>query len=232
MSYYKDYNYISNSMLGEFHDALRMHDKGDLTNVYNFGNLIDAMLTEEHKIVGNTLNEESSENAIEFSDYEMNKAKLMKFAADNDQTISLLNKTMEFQKVIKRDDFIINYNGYELVIPAKCKFDALGLKFKKAADYKSTAAKSSKQFIDSIYHFNYDRQAAWYMDLANVDQMIYIGISKSINKATKKHDIYKYVIKRGDETYLSGLKKYSFLAFHYYFMIHTLDTNKLILNIK
>lgn len=231
MNYYSDHNYISNSMLGEFRDALNNHDKGDMTKIYNFGNLVDAMLTEEHKIVGNILNEESSGQSIEFDSYEINKAKLMKLAADQDQTIALLNKTMDFQAIIKRNDFIIEFDGHEIMIPVKCKFDALGLKYKKAADYKSTAATSLKQFIASINHFDYDRQAAWYMDLAEIDQMIYIGISKKINKATKKHDIYKFVIKRGDETYMSGLKKYSWLAIRYYYMIHNIDTNKLIINI-
>jgi hypothetical protein len=63
------------------------------------------------------------------------------------------------------------------------------------------------------------------MDLAGLETFFIIGISKKVNKITKRHDVYKYIIKRGDETYTEGKQKYGYLAFYYYYLIYNLQIN-------
>jgi hypothetical protein len=54
---------------------------------------------------------------------------------------------------------------------------------------------------------DYDRQRAWYMDIAGSDQDVLIWVSK-VN-----YKVFKVPIRRGDELFNSGFKKYNELAF-------------------
>ena len=82
-------------------------------------------------------------------------------------------------------------------------------KFGIGKDDKTTAARSQAQFESSIDRFNYDRQAYWYMEIAELDRFVFIGASK-----TRIGEVFIKIIKRGDPLWLSGKEKASALAYY------------------
>jgi len=77
-------------------------------------------------------------------------------------------------------------------------------------DFKTLGVSSYNQFVTAIYRFDYDRQAAFYMDLSGIDRFWIVGISKVNAK------IFKIAIKRGDYLYRSGRGKVDHWAHKYY----------------
>jgi hypothetical protein len=82
--------------------------------------------------------------------------------------------------------------------------------FNWGGDIKSTAATTQKQFEEACRYFDYDRSRFWYMNIANSNQDILIGISKVNFK------IFKLPIRKGDDFYNEGKKKALELAFKYW----------------
>lgn len=72
---------------------------------------------------------------------------------------------------------------------------------------KATSAKSSGEFVDLLAgDADYDRAAAWAMDISGSEQYLLVGISKVNFK------VWPVMIRRGDDLHLSGRKKYAQLA--------------------
>jgi len=118
----------------------------------------------------------------------------------------------EMQKVSVKERFEIDYYGFKFYLAMRAKWDFFAPLIDLSGDLKTTASTTQKQFEESIYHYNYDRQAALYMDLENKSNFIFIGISKANFK------IFKVPVKRGGEIYNSGKKKYQELAFRYWYL--------------
>jgi hypothetical protein len=179
----------------------------DYEQAYKFGSLIDAMLTEEHRVdyykyrVGE----------VEYTKADFDKAKEMKAAFLRDPLCVNMLKMASTQSVMSKNRKFI-YQGVEFELPVRCKWDIWMEHPHWGGDIKSTTATSQKQFEEAVRYFDYDRQRAWYMDIAGSDQDILIGISKVNFK------IFKVPIKRGDELYKSGLEKYLELAFKHWYL--------------
>lgn len=77
-------------------------------------------------------------------------------------------------------------------------------------DLKSTTATTQKQFEEAVRYFDYDRQRAWYMDIAGSNQDVLIGVSK------ENFRVFKVPIRRDDDLYKSGFQKYNELAFKWW----------------
>ncbi len=200
---YFAYPALSNSKMSEIKKGLTgSQDFFDPTNAFRFGSLVDAMITESHRIEWalKTLDD----SPIIPEEFETAKQMRRSFLADKQCNDIIFNNNVEFQKV-----FIRELEMKHMDVPfrklCKCKFDFYG---GVSGDIKSTTAKTEKEFIDACYRFDYWRSRAFYMDIARTDLDVIIGISKQNFK------IFKLVIKRGDKYHTEGFKQYNELAFH------------------
>jgi hypothetical protein len=180
----------------------------DLEQAYRFGSLVDAMITEpdqvdyyKHTVAG-----------VAYQNEEFAKAAEMKKIFFNDAFCKKLAAQCALQKVSIKHNFKIEYNGFSFFLDVRAKWDFFAERIDLAGDLKTTASLTQKQFEQAIFHYNYDRQAAFYMDIENKSNFIFIGISKKNGK------IFKVVVKRGDAIYNSGKEKYQELAFRYWYL--------------
>jgi hypothetical protein len=218
--YFENDQYISNSDLGMLQDLISCKEERDLSPYYNFGTLIDALITEPHKVD----HDAKSVKGIKFSDEAWETALAMREAGKEDRMLRLMCMAASFQKEVYNPSFTIEYDGYVFTVPVRMKADFYVQVLVSAGDLKSTACTTYKSFLAAIDLFDYDRQAAWYMDIAELYQFVIVGISKVKNRKGK-HDIFKKVITRGDDMYLRGREKYSRLAWLYKFLILNLFPN-------
>lgn len=213
-NYFHQTRFVSNSDLGALRRVLNLQDAtlSGMEAALNFGNLLDARFTEEHKY-----------HAQEKTEADADKAERMYEAGMADSALRLYFEMSSKQHEVYREAFAIEHDGYDIVMPMRCKFDFLIKRLRSGADLKSTACRSKESFVASIFWLHYDRAASLYMDLARLDTFMIIGISKTRNRFTKKHDVYKFAINRGDEVYTAARSKYSRLAFYYYHLIYNLN---------
>lgn len=172
---------------------------------YKFGTLIDAIVTEPHKV--DYFKKQVEE--VKYSDEDFEKGIAMKKAFMADKFASHILSQSDMQKVmIVNRKF--NYDDIEFELPTRCKWDLWMQNLGWGGDLKSTTATTQKQFEEAVRYFDYDRQRAWYMDIAGSNQDVLIGVSKVNFK------VFKVPIRRGDELYESGFKKYNELAFKWW----------------
>lgn len=172
---------------------------------YKFGTLIDAIVTEPFKVDYFNFRVEE----LQYSEEDFEKAIEMKKAFYKDPLANHILKQSDMQKVmIKKRSF--KYDEIDFELPVRCKWDLWMDGLGWGGDLKSTTATTQKQFEEAIRYFDYDRQRAWYMDIAGSDQDILIGVSKVNFK------VFKVPIRRGDELYETGFKKYNELAFKWW----------------
>lgn len=181
----------------------------DLEAAYRFGSLLDAMITEPDQVdlFKRTVGGE------QFSKEEFEKAANMKRVFFADPFCKSLAAQCELQKVSAIKDFVIEYGQLKFYMDVRCKWDFFAPMIDLSGDLKTTACTTQKQFEASIHHYNYDRQAAFYMDIENKSNFIFIGISK-----VAPHKIFKVPVKRGSDLYNSGKAKYQELAFKYFYL--------------
>lgn len=208
MNYFEQTGYVSNSDLGS------VSSKGswvrDLTPYYNFGTLIDALFTEPEKVdhekrtVGPLVfDEETFQLALDMHRDGMADPMLSKF-------IKVMDK--QFEKYV--DEFEIEYEGEKFTLPVRIKADFYKVVMRMGGDLKSTASATLNAMLSTIKELDYDRQAAWYMDIGDLDTFVIIAISKKKDKEGK-HKVFRLAIQRGDQWYLSGKAKYTELAWRY-----------------
>ena len=199
---------ISNSDLSWLKKQLYPVDFPDPTAAYKFGTLIDCMITEPEK-VNYTLLQCSDE---QYTKEDFDIANEMRKAFLKDDFCRHLVENSTPQKVMVKENQPFECDGFEYLLNVRCKWDIWLDQFGWGGDIKSTTATTQKQFIDAIYHFDYDRQRAFYMFIAGSKQDILIGISK------KNFKVFKVPIKRSDEMFLSGLEKVQELTFKWWQM--------------
>jgi hypothetical protein len=208
MSYNPDTYYnrpeVSNSDLSWLKKQFQSKDDFDPIEAYKFGTLIDAMITEAHRVNFYKMTVDD----VQYSKEQFDLAEEMKKSFMNDPLCANLLKMSSTQAVSIQPNFKIEFEGVEFEMPVRCKWDLLLPTW--GVDIKSTTATTQKQFIDAIYYFDYHRQRAWYMDIIGSDQDMLIGISK-VNKK-----IFKVPIKLGDELYKEGKAQYQELAFKWW----------------
>lgn len=178
-----------------------------LEKIFAFGTLIDMMITEPEKVDFFKL----TCNGYQHTKEEFETAIKMKQAFDKDSFAPYL-KIADKQKVMARE-MEFNYNGFTFTMPVRCKWDLWMHIW--GGDIKSTSATTQKQFEEACKMFNYDRSRAFYMDIANSDRDLIIGISKVNFK------VFKVYVERGDAFYNAGKEAYSELAFHYMNLLHS-----------
>jgi len=204
---YYERSEVSNSDLSWLKQQLYPRDMPDPTESYKFGTLIDCMLTEPHKVNYTSYQCDGEQYTPE--DFE--RANRMRLAFLKDDFCRNLVENSTPQKVMtKVHEF--EMNGFKYSLPLRSKWDIWLEAFWWGGDIKSTTATTQKQFIDAIYHFDYDRQRAFYMTIAGSQQDVLIGISK------KNFKVFKVPIKRTDEMFKSGMEKVNELTFEWWKM--------------
>lgn len=226
-NYFSLKEYVSNSDLTALQFAIgeRPEILGDKQAIYNFGSLIDAMITEPELVV-------PEHNAIVNADGELisfdpaiySKAMRMREDAMENSGLSLLLKNMSFQEIVKKKKFLIDSPTGLFSLPVRIKMDGCNRPIRTGWDLKTTAAKNQAAFRESLSFFEYDRQCAWYMDIAGLDRFWFTGIGKEPLR-TGKHPIFMHAVERGDEFHQSGVKKYQRLAEIYHMCILSLNTD-------
>lgn len=136
---------------------------------------------------------------------------------------TLINRLIE---KVKQDTFCRRYltNGAkeELVLftdpttQAKCKAK-LDVKFEDAQshsktilDFKTTYARDYAVFISSLTGYDYDRQAAFYLDSIDAQRFIFIGVQK-----VKPYDLFYFEANKAFGFVEYGRKKYKALLKNY-----------------
>lgn len=233
MNYYTDLpEFVSNSDLGRLRELLYGIERREgLQKIFDFGNLVDAKKTEAFRFdkQNGTLKDDGG-RIMYFEPQEIERADLMVAALDADPLLAKATEGALFQHVILRKAEPIIYEGETVYLPMRMKADAY-VRDLLLTDIKTTGCKTLKSFIDSIFYFNYDRQAAVYLDLARINKILYVGVSKEKNRYTRKHDVFKFLVERGDETYLSGLRKKNYLGYKYHNLIHQFNLPPITLSI-
>lgn len=204
---YRSFPAVSNSDLGWLKKYWEPEDVIiDKERAYKFGTLIDAIITEPHRVDYYKYMVDDVKYTAD--DFEL--AQKMKKAWDKDAFCQSMKKQCSFQHITYQPAFKVNHQGIEIELPAKCKWDLFCKSYDMAGDIKSTAATTQKQFEEACHHFDYYRSRAWYMDLEGRSNDILIGISK------KNCKIFKIPIKRGDKLYKLGREQYEELAFKWW----------------
>jgi hypothetical protein len=198
---------VSNSDLSWLKKQLYPTYMPDPTEAYKFGNLIDAMLTESDRVDFLQRTCDSDQFTIE----DFDKAVNMKRAFMRDDTAKQLIEKADTQKIMV-ERMKLNYSGIEFELNTRCKWDIWRGDLNWGGDIKSTTATTQKQFEAAVKYFDYDRQRAWYMDIAGSKQDVLIAISK-VN-----YKIFKVYINREGDLYKEGKAKYNELAFRWWLM--------------
>lgn len=199
---------VSNSDLSALKKLLYGGDEIDPTEVFKFGTLIDMMLTEPSKV--NFFNYTC--DGEQYTPEQFEQARKMKYSFMKDPLAKQIIEKAEFQKIMTRE-MQIDYDGFKFSLPCRCKWDLWMSPVNWGGDIKSTTATSQKQFEEAARFFDYDRQRAFYCDIAGSNQDILIAISKENFK------VFKIPIRRGDDFFNEGQRKYKELAFQYWNLI-------------
>lgn len=204
MDAYYSRHEVSNSDLSKLKNQLHPVDMPDPTQAYRFGSLIDAMLTENHRV--NYFKRTCDDNQFNKEDFDIALKMKKSFMADETCRMMIANSDAQKVMITERD---FNFRGIDFSLPVRCKWDIWRQDWGWGGDIKSTTATTQEQFETACKYFDYDRQRAWYMDIAKSDKDVLIGISK------KNFKIFKVFINRESDLYKSGLQKYSYLAYMY-----------------
>ncbi len=198
---------VSNSDLSALKNYLEGIDNNfpNRDQIFYFGNLFDAMLTEPHKI--DFRNKKFDGVPVDSSMFY--KAEKMKLAFLKDPFALHVFKNSKPQSVIV-DKVDLTFHDYPFSLMMRCKFDFDLSNLDLVVDLKSTSSTTQEQFDSAILKFDYDRQAAVYMTMANVNRFAIIGVSK------KNQKLFKVMIDKNSDLYKSGMEKFTDLAFKWW----------------
>lgn len=198
---------VSNSDLSWLKNQLYPRVMPDPTNAYKFGSLLDAMITEPERVdyFRHTLDNEV------YSADDFHRAEEMKKAFWADEFCQMMAEKADGQKKMFRQ-LPMNFRGFEFHLNTRCKWDLWRNDWSWGGDVKTTTAETQKQFEDACRYFDYDRQRAWYMDIADSTRDVLIGISK------KNFKVFKLSINKDSSFYKDGKSKYLDLSFKWYTM--------------
>jgi PDDEXK-like domain of unknown function (DUF3799) len=90
--------------------------------------------------------------------------------------------------------------------PCKAKIDIMPVQANTILDLKTTRATTREEFLESCKEYNYDRQAAWYMEAAGAQNMIFVAFCK-----TAPYEMFTYHISTRSAFARQGKKRAAFL---------------------
>lgn len=180
----------------------------DLRKAFAEGTLLDAM--------------ETTPMSVDFM-------KLRIIGYDYDFTQEQFDLLRTMRDVLRRDKFYLDikgvcdgqqefyergiqfeHEGFSFGLDCRIKYDLWSYLLGWGADIKTTAATCLIGFMNSIHHYHYDQQRAFYMTVSGARRDVVIGVSK-----VWPHKIFIVKITHGDNIFLSGHRKMSTLAHQY-----------------
>ena len=191
---------VSNSMLTELKYKMSGRELPDMTEIFTFGNLVDAMITEPDRIDW-WRKLMDGEPAKDFD----RALKMYRVANEHKLVRDIINKSKKQHVSVADRDF--RHLNVDFSLSCRCKWDFFG---HISGDIKSTAAVNQKQFEAACMYFDYPRSRAWYMDIEKTGRDLIIGISKVNFK------VFFVPIERNDHLYNLGKSQYMELAFRYW----------------
>lgn len=197
---------VSNSDLSKLKQELYGDMERDPTLAYNFGRLIDCMITEPEKV--NFFN--LTCDGEQYTDKDFEVAERMKLFFQKDEMARTILKLADTQKIMINPHQ--TFDSEVFTLPTRCKWDLWMSSLRWGGDLKSTTAKTQREFEEAVKFFDYDRQRYFYMNMAGSNQDVLIGVSKVNFK------VFKVLIKRGDPLWKSGREKCLHLAEKYYLL--------------
>ena len=172
---------------------------------YKFGTLLDAIITEPFKVDFFKF----QVDGVQYSEEDFDKVAQMKKSFMNHKLAANILLQSDTQKVmIEKRKF--QFDDVDFELNTRCKWDLWMPNLGWGGDLKTTTATTQKQFEEAVRFFDYDRQRAWYMDIAGSNQDVLIAVSK-VN-----YKVFTVPIRRDDELYKIGKQKYNELAFKWW----------------
>jgi hypothetical protein len=198
--YFSNRTHLSNSGMSEIAQYI---DGKPSPNPENFriGNLVDALVLEPERCLHHM-------RIVYDLDYIYTAEEWQKGLKMRDAVLARFRHELgicEKQKSVFAP-IEITYGDQTFTINGRCLWDFWHPKY--SGDLKTTDATTQAQVLEAIGRLDIDRSRAWYMDLTGTDVDHLIFVSK-VN-----YKVFYHRIERGDAIYLSGLEKYSRLAFH------------------
>ncbi len=184
---------VSNSDLTELKNLLYPRTQyGDKEKAFKFGSLIDAMITENHRVDYYTRKVDDVQYSKE--DFELAEAmkKALRYESRKDKFLAYVLEKSDTQRFMVNQGQKFQYGDFVYQLDTRCKWDWWLPDMGFGGDLKSTFAESQKQFNEAIDFFDWDRSRAWYMDIAGSKQDFIYAVSK------KNLKVFKTFIKRDD----------------------------------
>lgn len=197
--------YASNSGIKEASKLMAGRDVGydPGSRALIFGSALDALLTDP-TLMDSLILEEGEKKLLFPMLRSVNNNNIFNvLLRPEDDTVPVKKRTRTTQAVWVESHLPIQFDGMEVTIPAKCKYDYWNQKLYFGGDLKTTEARDQANFESAAKWFGYNQQAAWYMDITQSDRFIIIGVSKWNFKT------FMITFKRDDEGYLEGKRKYT-----------------------
>lgn len=200
---YYDLPQVSNSDLTALARACNAlpDNREELEDVFNFGSLVDAMLTESFRLSYGlrTLTDEYG-RVTYYTQEVWDQASTMVRQARKDKVISMALKQMIGQYVFVRR-FVFTFGGLDEYLMMRCKFDQYHRALRMGMEYKTTSCRTKKQFREAVDHFHWDRAAHIYINLGRAESHWIKGISKETG------EIFTIAVNKGHEIYTNGGQK-------------------------
>lgn len=188
--------YVSNSALGKYSGKY----KPNYVLAYALGTLLDAMITTPELVDFIQLRVFGYD--FQFTKEHFDLCRRMRDAARKHPFILELLKICQGQQEFYVQGIELEWDGFSFFLNGKAKYDLWSYVLGWGADIKTTSATTQEGFIRDCYAFDYDRQRAWYMKIAQARQDVLIGISKEW-----PYKVFVHRIIQGDAFHTSGLHK-------------------------
>lgn len=204
---------VSNSDLTALKEQLHPRPQyGDREAAFRFGSLVDAILTEPARVdyYRRMVDDEVYSEDDFLHAREMVRS--LRTTALHDPFLAKVLEVAETQRYMVNHGQEFEYGGFPFTLDTRCKWDWWLEAAHFGGDLKTTFAATQHEFDEAIDFFDWDRSRAWYMDIAHSDKDFIYAISK------KNCNVFRAMIRRGDQIYTRGREKYEELAFNWWLL--------------
>lgn len=205
-NYYQNESYVSNSMLTKRDKQLRGVDESAYNDSYRLGTLFDALETEPDSL--NLITRRIGEYSYTLD--EVNESKKMLEQLRNDPLYMRLSLGAKKQFEHYDEATPFEFDGWKWKMKTRRKFDLFHPTI--GVDLKTTAATTQKGFEAAAKHFDYDRQAHFYMlPFAQMKTFYIIGVSKKY-----PYNVFKIKLEKNmtEGEYKTNKLAYNFIDTH------------------
>jgi hypothetical protein len=208
LDYFKADGYLRNGDVTKLYHRLTNKPANDYKGAYRFGSLFDYYYTETDYFKENIdydgekfyLSEGNKKLEFSFEEFEL----FVKSAQVLDAKYPNLRKYGVTQFIIK-DKLIVNNREVKAKIKCDFWFDKTlpeMPKMKVIVDLKTTTATSKEEFMKRFFEYDYDRNGAFYLDVAKANVYMCLAISRNL-------EIYEIAVAK--DLLQSGRAKYNYI---------------------